>query len=82
MTQNFEFVAGVKKVSTMAAKGGSIIVTLEMDLSDELALLAATQNKTCSVKLAFDNEAVEIAKQQQAKKELESTGQAPLDFDQ
>ena len=69
MKSNFEFLANVKKVSTMAAKGGSIVLTLEMPLTEENALLASTQNKDCSVSLDFTNEGVE-----------EAQGQKSLDF--
>lgn len=80
MQTEFEFVASVKKFSTQASKGGSINVTLEMDLMEDLALLAFKQNGTCSVKLSFNQEAVETAKQLQAKKEVEKTGQSELDL--
>jgi hypothetical protein len=80
MQNNFDFVGSVKKVSTQASKGGSIVLSLEMDLTEENSLLAFCQNKSCSVSLGFDNESVEIAKQKLAKKEAEKQGQTVLDF--
>jgi hypothetical protein len=81
MQSDFDFVASVKKVSTQASKGGSIIITLEMDLTEENSLLANTQNKTCSVNLGFDNDSVEVAKQKQAKKQADKEGQGSLEFE-
>ena len=51
--------ANVKKFSTQAAKGGSIVITLEMPLTDENAALASNQNKDCVLDMAFDNDSLE-----------------------
>jgi hypothetical protein len=68
--QSFEFVASVKKFATQASKGGSIILTLEMPLTDDNCLLSAAQNKDCVVMIKFDNDSIERA-----------NGQNELDFD-
>ena len=69
MKTQFDFLGNVKKVATQAAKGGSIVLTLEMPLTEENAMLASTQNKDCAVSLRFDNQSVE-----------EAQGQGELDF--
>lgn len=80
MQTDFEFVASVKKFSTQASKGGSIVLSLEMDLTEEEALLAFKQNGNCAVKLTFSKEAMEITNQKKAKKEQEKIGQGDLEF--
>jgi len=59
--QHFEIKAAVKKFVTQGSKGGSIVLTMEMALTDENALLAGSQNKECLLTLDFDNDSVEKA---------------------
>jgi hypothetical protein len=47
------FKAEVIKVATMAAKGGSIRLTLDVPLVEKTAILAMTQNKTAAVTLSL-----------------------------
>lgn len=59
--QHFETKAIVKKFATQGSKGGSIVLTMEMPLTDENAVLASSQNLQCLLTLDFDNDSVEKA---------------------
>ena len=59
MKQHFETKANIKKFATQAAKGGSIVITIEMPLTDDNALLAGSQSKDCVLTLDFDNDSIE-----------------------
>ena len=61
--------ANVKKFSTQGSKGGSIVVALEVPLTEENAMLAYRQNETCIATLDFTDAA-----------EDEFNGQHGLDF--
>ncbi len=61
MVNEILFKAEVIKVATMAAKGGSIRITLDVPLVEKTAILAMTQNKTAAVKLNFDQKSVDEA---------------------
>ena len=69
MTQ-YQTKAIVKKFSTQGSKGGSIVVSVEMPLTDENVLLASKQNSTGILTLDFS---------EQAKDKYE--GQHGLDFE-
>lgn len=49
----------VKKISTQASKGGSIVITIEVPLTEDNAMLCATQNRDCAVHLSFDAESID-----------------------
>ena len=49
----------VTQVQTKAAKGGSIIVKIEIPLIQEGAELVMKQNKDCAVELDFSTERIE-----------------------
>lgn len=53
--------AEVVKISTMAAKGGVLRMTLEMPLIEQTATLAMAQSATCAVKLNFDQPSIDEA---------------------
>lgn len=57
--QHFETKANIKKFATQASKGGSIVLTLEMSLTDENSVLAGAQSKDCVLTLDFDNDSIE-----------------------
>ena len=61
MFSEITFKAEVIKVATMAAKGGSIRITLDVPLVEKTAILAMTQNKTAAVNLSFDQAAIDEA---------------------
>ena len=61
MFSEITFKAEVIKVATMAAKGGSIRITLDVPLVEKTAILAMTQNKTTAVKLSFDQASIDEA---------------------
>lgn len=61
MVQRIITKANVKKFSTQASKGGSIVITLEMPLTDKNAALASNQSKDCMLDLRFDNDSIEKA---------------------
>ena len=61
MIDNILFKAEVIKVATMAAKGGSIRITLDVPLVEKTAILAMTQNKTAAVNLNFQQKAIDDA---------------------
>ena len=61
MIDNILFKAEVIKVATMAAKGGSIRITLDVPLVEKTAILAMTQNKTAAVSLNFQQKAIDDA---------------------
>lgn len=58
---HFETKANVKKFATQGSKGGSIVLSLELPLTDENVSLAGTQNQMCVVSLDFARDAVEKA---------------------
>ena len=53
--------AEVIKVSTMAAKGGSMRITFDIPLIEQTATLAMAQNKTVALKMNFDQPAIDEA---------------------
>ena len=57
--QHFETKANIKKFATQASKGGSIVLQVEIPLTDENATLASCQSKDCVLTLDFDNESIE-----------------------
>ena len=61
MQQNFLVKAEVIKVATMAAKGGTIRITLDLPILDSTERLSGTQNKTCSMNLDFNQKAIDEA---------------------
>ena len=61
MIDNILFKAEVIKVATMAAKGGSIRITLDVPLVEKTAILAMTQNKTAAVTLSFEQKKIDEA---------------------
>lgn len=71
MKQHYESKANIKKFATQASKGGSVILTLELPLTDDTAGLAITQNQMCVVSLDFSADSVEKA-----------DGQKMLDLDE
>lgn len=64
MTNEIVTVGTVKKVSTQASKGGSIVVSLEFPLTEKNASITIWQNKDCAVSLNFESAAIEDAKGQ------------------
>lgn len=56
---HYETKANVKKFATQGSKGGSIVLALEMPLTDENALLAGAQNQMCVVSLDFAKDSIE-----------------------
>ncbi len=61
MDKTILFKAEVIKVATMAAKGGSIRVMLDIPLVEKTAVLAMWQNKTVAANLSFEQKAVDDA---------------------
>lgn len=56
--------ATVKKVSSMAAKGGSVVVSFEMPLIDEGGALLLATNKTCALLVDFTSDGIAKAEGQ------------------
>lgn len=61
MVNEILFKAEVIKVATMAAKGGSIRITLDVPLVEKTAILALAQNKTAAVTLDFKQSSIDDA---------------------
>lgn len=74
MKQHFETKANIKKFATQASKGGSIVLSVEMPLTDDNALLAGSQSKDCVVTLDFDNDSIERVEGQLLLYETEENG--------
>lgn len=53
--------AEVVKVATMAAKGGTIRITLDLPIMDSTERLTGAQNKTCAMDLNFNEQAIDTA---------------------
>lgn len=64
----------IKKVSSQAAKGGSIVIQIEIPLIEEGAALVMKQNKDCAVELDFSTERIEEVRGQLG---LEFEGEEP-----
>ena len=75
MKQHFETKGNVRGFATQAAKGGSIVIKIEMPLTDENATLASTQNKDCVLTLDFDNDSIERVEGQLLLYETEDQGE-------
>jgi hypothetical protein len=61
MVNEILFKAEVIKVSTMAAKGGSIRVMLDIPLVEKTAVLAMWQNKTVAAQLSCEQSKIDDA---------------------
>ncbi len=61
MTQEYFIKAEVIKVSTMAAKGGTMRITFDVPLIEKTATLAMAQNKTAALLISFGQSKIDEA---------------------
>jgi hypothetical protein len=57
--------ANLKKVATQGSKGGTIVITLELQLNEENAALAAKVNNAVALSLSFNEEDLDKVEGQQ-----------------